>query len=226
MKSLLFFVLMMGLVFGNATAQTPCCPYIDSIVVMPPNPTDEDTIRIATRTTSPALGHQIYYLHYLVDDTIYLEGCFYSGMLTAIQVYDDTSVIGTLPAGTYTIYYVGKLSNTPELCEVTMYQTMTHTLVVTPSIPISTDDLTVTDAPMFQVYPNPSEGLFSVQAKHPAQEEIQWEVFDLNGRLLKAGNPGRGADKWSVDMTSFSQGLYMMRITTPHGVDTQKIVVK
>lgn len=217
------FLMMIGFAGGVTFTQTPCCPYIDSIVVIPANPTDQDLIRVVTRTTTPALGHQIHFLQYLSNDTIHLEGCFFSGMLTAIQTYLDTTLIGPLPAGTYTIHYTGIISNEPERCTIVQFQTMTKELVITPSI-ISVEDPQNNTSRSWTLAPNPSDGLITVSQTSHTPVLTDWELYGLNGRLLLSGSAVASGHSWQLDISHFPPGLYLLKLSSSDQVTVKKVI--
>lgn len=67
------------------------------------------------------------------------------------------------------------------------------------------------------VYPNPTTGVVSVMA----EDALQVDVLDLNGRVVKS-QPKAGA----LDMTSLSDGIYFVRVITNNGTSMQKVIKK
>lgn len=54
------------------------------------------------------------------------------------------------------------------------------------------------------VYPNPTEGKFTVSSRQGAIKKV--EVFDLFGRLLLRSN------KPEIDMSGFPEGMYFVQV--------------
>ena len=76
--------------------------------------------------------------------------------------------------------------------------------------------------PQVSVYPNPAADKVCVCA---GQEEILLvEVYDLFGKLL-ARNPVK-CTSTSVDLSSYSSGVYTLNVTCANGVVTKKVVKK
>ena len=68
-----------------------------------------------------------------------------------------------------------------------------------------------------EVYPNPVLDLLNVNGKNIKMVE----VIDMNGRtVLTSERAGR------INMSTLSEGVYMVRVTTGKGVATEKIVKK
>ncbi len=71
------------------------------------------------------------------------------------------------------------------------------------------------------VYPNPSDGLFTVSGV----EGFNVEVYDVNGKIISQYE-NISADKLALDLTPFGKGMYLVRIYNDKGVKNIKIVVK
>ena len=205
---------------GALTAQTPCCPYIDSIQISPATPTDQDTVMIMTRSTTPCLGHRIYYAHSVVNDTIYLDGCFFSGLLTAIQSFYDTTRVGPLPAGTWHIHYTGRISNDVSRCEMQQYQTMATTFTVTGTSTATNHSGAAKTS--WHLFPNPTDGLITLHSPASKSEKLSWSLYDVNGRCLMS--VAETDIKTILDLSSLSPGIYLFRgITTEETVNVKVV---
>lgn len=71
------------------------------------------------------------------------------------------------------------------------------------------------------VYPNPFEDLILVES---TQKIKSIQIFDLNGREIFASN--YDADSVSLNLKSFSSGLYFAKIKTNQGTETRKLIKK
>ena len=66
-----------------------------------------------------------------------------------------------------------------------------------------------------KVYPNPTSGRFYVQTEGQSLKRI----YDLSGRLLLETKDNQ------VDMSSLSQGIYILKVTGRDGITgTEKII--
>ena len=71
-----------------------------------------------------------------------------------------------------------------------------------------------------KVFPNPSNGTVYVCTESEPVLELQ--VFDLFGRMLL--NESVGKKEFSVDVSGYNAGSYMLRLVTGNGVKTSRIV--
>ncbi len=73
-----------------------------------------------------------------------------------------------------------------------------------------------------KVYPNPTNGMVHVCAE--LQPVIEMQVFDMYGRMLLQKNVSE--KDFSVDLSAYSAGTYILRLVTDKGVKASKIVKK
>jgi hypothetical protein len=174
MKNIFVITLFFILTIGRFYSQTICCPYINSITIVPASPTTDDTIKIVTRTTTPSLGSKISFTYTQQSDTFDLVGCFWEGTATAPSTFLDTTDIGMLTAGTYFVDYLAYSSVTPAMCSVIDTNSMTTSFQVNAASGIGNLNL---DDNLFSIYPNP----FSVQTI------LQTNIF-LHNATFKVSN--------------------------------------
>ena len=136
-----------------------------------------------------------------------------NGQGQAISVYDSELYVAGL------IHYAGGF-NTPvndiaKWCGI---------------CPVGIDALSVTNS--IQVFPNPSKGLFNLQASSGSSkggELYQVQVYNLLGEKVYAAslNNSQGGT-YSIDLTNQSEGMYFYRITTTDGksVGAGKLIIE
>ncbi len=77
-----------------------------------------------------------------------------------------------------------------------------------------------------QVYPNPSQGSFSLHLPATAARTARIVLRDATGRVVLAQTqPLTGADL-TIDATALKSGLYLVQVTTPEAVQTSRVVVE
>jgi hypothetical protein len=71
----------------------------------------------------------------------------------------------------------------------------------------------------WQVYPNPSSGIFQFVFQAPAGEGVTLKVYDINGKLIEQNRITANAfvQKMPVDLSSpkYASGIYLMEVITP-----------
>lgn len=71
-----------------------------------------------------------------------------------------------------------------------------------------------------RLYPNPADESFTVEV--PALP-CAWQIFSASGKLLQQGSLQRVKETFSA--AQLPEGLYLMRITGPHGTETLRFVI-
>ena len=119
-------------------------------------------------------------------------------------------------AGTYTIEvtHKGTLLNSSQ----------DFSLIVTaPDFSLSNDEFLSKN---FKVWPNPVKDQLYYSFKSVSQGDVNIEITDINGRLVYK-NTDKSLSSFisgSIDMSSFSKGIYFVKIRQGNFVQTEKIV--
>jgi YD repeat-containing protein len=71
-----------------------------------------------------------------------------------------------------------------------------------------------------QIFPNPTNHLITIQ--FPTIEERTIEIFDIEGRLLKMHNTNKY--EINIDLSSYSNGIYLIKVKSSSGVYLNKII--
>jgi hypothetical protein len=59
-----------------------------------------------------------------------------------------------------------------------------------------------------------------------AATEVEVSVLDLQGKVLTVAKWNEGADALSIDLSSFANGVYMVRMTSEEGSRTMRVSVQ
>jgi len=92
--------------------------------------------------------------------------------------------------------------------------------------------ITATPSPLFsnrekpRIRPNPTPGRFTVQFADPLVAESFYSVYDTMGRLLYQRPWPKGMASEEIDLGRFGSGTYILKLTTPEGVCTERVVVE
>lgn len=150
-----------------------------------------------------------------------------------------TTTAGTFIARTYTYTIPATYKNVacnPEHCNLTLYiaeqqaasgvQSFTGKIINAIRAHIgsgaSTGVAGITNEYNERVYPNPTTGAVTMQGIGPGGYSI--EVSDLPGRRIFFTS-GIHSEKVTADLSQYPEGMYLMRIATPAGTTTHKIIL-
>jgi hypothetical protein len=67
-----------------------------------------------------------------------------------------------------------------------------------------------------QLFPNPTSGEFSVIIEDARNRDFQFELIDFQGRVIdrRQEEDLRGRQELRFDLSSYAEGLYMLRISS------------
>ena len=68
------------------------------------------------------------------------------------------------------------------------------------------------------IYPNPSEGVFTIEFDNPDAEPFELAVYDICSKM-KMYRKGINSSKLMIDCSGFGSGIYVYKITN---VETKK----
>ena len=72
------------------------------------------------------------------------------------------------------------------------------------------------------LFPNPTRGQFNL-VRMDAATEVEVSVLDLQGKVLTVTKWNEGVDALSIDLSSFANGVYMVRMTSEEGSRTMRV---
>ncbi|HYG17049.1 MAG TPA: S8 family peptidase [Bacteroidia bacterium] len=77
-----------------------------------------------------------------------------------------------------------------------------------------------------KVYPNPSSSSINISFYTEKQNEMNFEVIDMTGRVVKtiAKLTNAGSNLETIDISDLSNGVYSIRLTSAEGTASQKII--
>ena len=78
-----------------------------------------------------------------------------------------------------------------------------------------------------QLYPNPASDVLNANLTLTGSSNVTVEVVDLNGQVIKEvlNATLSGTQQIAVNTSTFSQGMYFLRIASAEGVSTNKFMV-
>ncbi|MCH2233390.1 MAG: T9SS type A sorting domain-containing protein [Crocinitomicaceae bacterium] len=78
---------------------------------------------------------------------------------------------------------------------------------------------------IFEIYPNPTQGIIYVKPIYASGEEVYGEILDITGRLV-SGFTISGDNTTVVDLSNEESGVYFVRITADGKQRTAKLIVE
>ncbi|PQJ09374.1 hypothetical protein CJD36_019190 [Flavipsychrobacter stenotrophus] len=80
----------------------------------------------------------------------------------------------------------------------------------------------------FSIFPNPAKNVAIINYTSKSSQNIKVSVNDISGKLIQTMQPSviSGKNQIQVDLNSLSKGVYIIRIDSEVGTDTQKLVVE
>lgn len=88
---------------------------------------------------------------------------------------------------------------------------------------LSVDDI---NSKLISIYPNPSFGVFVLSLKN-SYEKIDIDIIDVTGKIvLRKKRISIADNKYLLDMTGYSKGLYFARIKTEEIITLKKLVLQ
>lgn len=86
--------------------------------------------------------------------------------------------------------------------------------------------VTIDQPAAWQVFPNPSKGIFRLQTTRIMTVPMQVTIFDLNGKLCKKMAVTQATNQLEVDLSppDLGQGLYVIQVSSKEGEQVFKVV--
>lgn len=78
------------------------------------------------------------------------------------------------------------------------------------------------------LYPNPNNGLFTLQLESDVVRDLEVSVFDLAGRNVYKRDLNLAAGKWSgpIDLQFVAKGVYILQMRSGSSTDYRKVIVE
>jgi hypothetical protein len=159
-KTLIHFLtlfLILDFVCMSNYVHSQIFPRVDSIKIIPSNPSQSDSIYVVTDVTIPHIGRFIGYEILDSGSLIHIQGCYFSGFLAEEQKHIDTINLGLKTDGNYQVIFNAYLSSSPITC-----------------VPIDSNDTSI----------NFSVGLVGIKEIVVPKKELI-KVLDMTGRRSK-----------------------------------------
>lgn len=192
-------------------------PTIDSLTIIPTNPTTNDTVKVIGHTnfltgTCFLIGSSINFN----NETITVGVSHYIGGWPGICNSIDTLTIGKLNAASYELHYL--LSDTlgPTTHDI-------DTIMFTVQ-QLNKLQLTDNSDEILKIYPNPTTTELNIDLNTLLTNKYQFDFYSVLGQKIKTVNTDE--DSVSIDISNFKDGVYFIAITDGHGKRWMRKVIK
>ena len=78
----------------------------------------------------------------------------------------------------------------------------------------------------FSLYPNPSSGRVEVTFNQSLGQDVNVEIFDLNGRILKTFEVKNSSNNFNFNLNDLSSGIYFVKLKTQNAQAVKKLILK
>lgn len=78
----------------------------------------------------------------------------------------------------------------------------------------------------FKLYPNPTQALFNVEFEASLEDDYEWQLVDVVGRVLKNGKVQAGTTLMQVATEELSSGMYIFVIKNKNVYTQRKVIVQ
>ena len=75
----------------------------------------------------------------------------------------------------------------------------------------------------FQIFPNPSEGIFNIKWESKGRD-MKLTLYDITGKTILSKTAIK-KDNFNIDLHNFSSGIYFLTLKTTNKIVTKKLVV-
>lgn len=186
---------------------------------------------ISTRSLGPAVS-STYFLGYFREDYEYIAH-------TASDYLDEHNgrfcVTPEYPNGIYCYFATVDANHNsayPYVVGPTFYGNRTASKVntVTESTTIFTGITSISESAFnnlkITVFPNPASNLIAVQVGHLVSGDLNADLTDINGKILKTNKINKGQTITYFDTQTLYEGIYFVKISDQEHFSTHKIVIK
>ena len=192
-------------------AQTP----VDSIMVIPSNPTTSDFVRVVKMVFTQSQGGLIGNSAWVGSSQVIITACYYVTVFASPETFYDTVDVGFIPAGTYDLNYITGFTLPNTSCAFDTGNNF-HSTSLTVIDDLAVDEINTNQ---FKIFPNPSRGTIHIEGL--LESELKSiRLLHLNGTIISELEL---LDPLILDVPN---GSYFLQITTQRGVQIMKRVVK
>lgn len=191
---------------------------LDSLKIIPKNPTSIDSVRVIAYTTFTSGGcDQLNFSITTATNWVYVDACHESGIMAVMCGSVDTINLGVFTAGSYNLNYevrrVNPVTDPTDCSGQPLLDSMKTTFSVTASSSIGK-----IDAPknMVTLFPNPANGAIAIRYElDKAENDVYLVIYNIVGQEVKKIPLENKKGAVIENISNLSKGSYFYRIETP-----------
>jgi len=189
----------------------------------PADPAPGDDIWLIFRARTANQGLKVGTSFNRAGNDLTFTGCYWTGYATSQSRFVDSVHVGVLPAGRYSVAFVGVESYGPQNCVELARDTVQYVFEVRSAL------ASQRAASGWSVYPTPASRSLSL-VMPLATQPITLQLLDATGRESFAGPAAslhpRGSH-WQLDLPALPAGVYTLRVRTATAeVITQRVILQ
>ena len=199
------------LIFSLFAAINPSsAQWIQSLTILPPNPTVNDTITVLAECSFGYAGCDDHTQYQFVNGNTISAGALHClGLLTIICGHTDTFKIAPLPAGNYTFNFQLDAGQGPSPCTPGIIPGPSDSVLFTVTLPTGIEAV---NQDAITAVPNPTKGIVSFKGIEPQDYPIRVEVHSLNGKMVMQQWLKRPGD--TIDINGLAKGMFQFQLFT------------
>ncbi|MEZ4825885.1 MAG: T9SS type A sorting domain-containing protein [Bacteroidia bacterium] len=130
-------------------------------------------------------------------------------------------------SGTATGASLDDLASGSYSVDVTDYSGCQTTVTFNVDSNVGIEDLVKAGINSMEVYPNPTQGAFTVNIELAKLDDLKLAIFDVNGRMVyQTSKNSVSRFTENIDLSGFAAGIYTLKVATSQGVGYERVVVK
>ncbi|MGE0568840.1 MAG: T9SS type A sorting domain-containing protein [Bacteroidia bacterium] len=187
---------------------------IKNFTILPSSPTTTDIIKVATRVEFTSNANLVSSYTAQTNNVIDIHRCYSLGLLTIIDAKIDTLTLGSLNSGTYTVNYLGVLTNTNNNCSPpgnTFDSTITF-VVIGPTNLSEKEKLDLRNV----IYPNPAHDKVYIRSDNNVFGNFK--IYDCLGNLVLEKDNFKTTEPILID--KLAEGFYLLHFSSKGGILT------
>jgi hypothetical protein len=189
---------------------------IDSLEIIPSNPTTSDSVKVICRATFSSGGCPLKSFSFTQNgDTINMYASHSVGVLTIICHSADTLNIGKLNAGTYKLIYTLAANSVT-------YDIDTISFTVQQTVGV---EFNAGSDEKVEIYPNPATNKITISTNRLLSSETRISIFSISVQLMKHAS-FQYQKQFEMDVSELNKGIYLVKIQANNGIETKKLVIQ